>query len=85
MERKNQERLFYYDPNTLLVSTPRGIYRLHCPFKAKCEKPVALHPAGEVVTVMAVYQSNTKKLLYQVDKFKFSYDNFTVLLPEQAF
>jgi hypothetical protein len=82
MDSGKGNKLLYYDPHSIIVSTTKGLVRLHCPFNAELKKAVGLFPKGEILSVVAVFISIEKKLLFQVSKYKLSYENFNIILPD---
>ena len=80
MKSKSENvEVYYYNNNTLLVSTASGLIRVHCPFKATCIKSVETIKEGDRITVICVEIAPDKKLLYLIDGKKYYYTYFEVL------
>ena len=80
MKPKKHKKPAYYDNKSILVSTPKSIIRLYCPFKVECIKSVDAYNIGDKVTVVSVMISEDKKLVYVIREKKYHYYFFHVLI-----
>lgn len=74
-----QLKLYYFENFSLLVSTSKGLVRIHCPFKANCITSIDTINAGDRIVVISVHVSQDKKLLYLINGKKYCYYYFEIL------
>jgi hypothetical protein len=69
----------FCSPDSVLIVNQKGIFRVKCPFKARCIKEVDYLQPGEIVTVIAVLMAKNLCLLYVV-KNKTYYHRYFVII-----
>jgi hypothetical protein len=67
------------NPNSILVISKTGIYRLSCPFKARCIEQVDFLQPEQIVSVIAVIMSKNLCLLYVVKNKAYYHHYFMII------
>ena len=70
----------YCSPHSLLVATPDGLVRLHCPFAVMALRDIGPFAVGDRVDVRRVKVDPDLQLLYEIGGRDYFYYHFAITL-----
>lgn len=70
----------YCSPHSLLVATPDGLVRLHCPFEVMALRDIDPFATADQVQVRRVKVAPDLQLIYEIEGRDYLYYHFAILL-----